>query len=115
MLPTTERFFRAGAPQPFAFQSILHSNFVADIVRSGQISEARHSNALASVRNLFLDVQQAGGDLGGEIPLRLQSSSNLIQWATLPNLPEVGANGAFFTLEVPTNHASFHRAVIALP
>lgn len=48
----------------------------------------------------------------GEIPLRLQSSSNLTQWATLPILPEVAANGGFFWLPVPTNNASFYRAVI---
>jgi hypothetical protein len=53
--------------------------------------------------------------LAGEIPLRLQSTSNLMQWATLPNLPEVGANGAFFSLPAPTNHTSFYRAVISPP
>jgi hypothetical protein len=53
--------------------------------------------------------------LAGEIPLRLQSTSNFTQWATLPNLPEVGANGAFFTLPPPTNRANFIRALITPP
>jgi len=53
--------------------------------------------------------------LAGEIPLRLQSSSNLTQWATLPNLPEVGANGALFSVPTPTNRASFFRAVVTAP
>jgi hypothetical protein len=53
--------------------------------------------------------------LAGEIPLRLQSSSNLTQWATLPDLPEVGANGAFFALSLPTARASFFRAVVTPP
>ena len=53
--------------------------------------------------------------LAGEIPMRLQSTSNFTQWATLPNLPEVGANGAFFTLPPPTNRSSFFRAVITPP
>jgi hypothetical protein len=53
--------------------------------------------------------------LAGEIPLRLQSTSNFTQWATLPNSPEVGANGAIFTLPPPTNHPSFFRAVITPP
>lgn len=53
--------------------------------------------------------------LAGEIPLRLQSSSNLTQWATLPNLPDVGASGAFFSLPTPTNGSSFYRAFITSP
>ena len=53
--------------------------------------------------------------LAGEIPLRLRSSSNLTQWATLPNLPEVGANGAFFSMPTPTHRSTFFRAVIAAP
>ncbi len=53
--------------------------------------------------------------LAGEIPLRLQSSSNLAQWATLPNFPAVGANGAFFSLPTPTNHSTFFRAVTTPP
>ena len=53
--------------------------------------------------------------LAGEIPLRLQSTSNFVQWATLPLVPELGVNGAFFTLPLPTNRASFLRAVVALP
>jgi Concanavalin A-like lectin/glucanases superfamily/FG-GAP repeat/Malectin domain len=53
--------------------------------------------------------------LAGEIPLRLQSSPNLNEWATLPDLPEVGAEGAFFSLSLPTNNASFYRAVITPP
>ncbi len=50
--------------------------------------------------------------LAGEIPLRLQSSLDLTQWTTLPTLPEVAADGAFFWLPVPTNSAGFYRAVI---
>jgi hypothetical protein len=53
--------------------------------------------------------------LAGEVPLRLQSTSNFVQWATLPNLPELGVNGAFFTLPPPTNRASFLRAVVTPP
>ena len=53
--------------------------------------------------------------LAGEIPLRLQSSSDLVQWATLAHVPEVGAGGAFFSLSAPTNRASFYRAVIVAP
>jgi hypothetical protein len=53
--------------------------------------------------------------LAGEIPLRLQSSSNLTQWATLPDLPELGAEGAFFMLTLPTNRATFYRAVVPAP
>jgi hypothetical protein len=80
VLPTTERFFRAGDSQPFAFQSIFHSNFVADLVASGQTMEAKHSNVLATVQNLFLTVQQAGGDVSSLVPMlqRLQTvHSNL--------------------------------------
>jgi len=76
VLPTTESFFRAGSPQPFAFQSIFHSNFVADLISSGQTMEASHSNALANVQNLFLTVQQAGGDLSGIVPM-LQQLQNV--------------------------------------
>jgi hypothetical protein len=47
--------------------------------------------------------------------MRLQSTSNFTQWATLPNLPELGDNGAFFTLPPSTNGASFFRAVITPP
>jgi hypothetical protein len=78
--PTTERFFRAGSPQPFAFQSLFHSNFVADLVTSGQTMEAKHSNILATVQNLFFTVQQAGGDVSSILPMlqRLQNvHSNL--------------------------------------
>jgi hypothetical protein len=53
--------------------------------------------------------------LAGEIPLLLQSTSNFTQWATLPNSPELGVNGAFFTLPPPTNRSSFFRAVSAPP
>jgi hypothetical protein len=53
--------------------------------------------------------------LAGEVPMHLQSTSNFVQWATLPNLPEVGASGAFFTLPPPTNRSSFLRAVITPP
>lgn len=53
--------------------------------------------------------------LAGEIPLRLQSSSNLTHWATLPNLPEVGASGAYFSLVVPTNRATFFRSMVTPP
>ena len=53
--------------------------------------------------------------LAGEIPLRLEVSTNLTQWVTLPNLPEVHANGAYFPLPPPTNQASFYRAVIPPP
>ncbi len=80
VVPTAERFFRAVAPEPFAFQSIFHSNFVADIIISGQTNEAGHSNALAIVRNLYLTVQQAGGDIASIAPMlqRLQTvHSNL--------------------------------------
>jgi hypothetical protein len=78
--PTTERFFQAGSPQPFAFQSLFHSNLVADLVNSGQTMEAKHSNVLARVQDVFLTVQQAGGDVSGIIPMlqRLQTvHSNL--------------------------------------
>lgn len=80
VLPTTERFFQAGSAQPFSFQSIFHSNFVADLVASGQTMEAKHSNVLANVQNLFLTVQQAGGDASSLVPMlqRLQNvHSNL--------------------------------------
>jgi hypothetical protein len=80
VLPTTERFFQAGSAQPFAFQSIFHSNFVADLVASGQTMEAKHSNVLATLQNLFLTVQQAGGDVSSLVPMlqRLQNvHSNL--------------------------------------
>jgi hypothetical protein len=81
VLPTTERFFRAGSPQPFAFESLFHSNFVADLISSGQTMEAKHSNVLAQVQNIFLTVQQAGGDVGSLVPMlqRLQGvHSNLV-------------------------------------
>ena len=80
VLPANERFFRAGSSQPFAFQSIFHSNFVADLVASGQTMEAKHSNVLANVQNLFLTIQQAGGDVSSIVPMlqRLQTvHSNL--------------------------------------
>src|SRR6185436_342177 len=48
VLPANERFFQAGSPQPFAFQSIFHSNFVADLISSGQTMETKHSNILAN-------------------------------------------------------------------
>jgi hypothetical protein len=50
--------------------------------------------------------------LAGEIPVRLQSSSNLVQWATLSALPAVGTEGAVFSLPGPTNKANFFRAII---
>jgi hypothetical protein len=53
--------------------------------------------------------------LAGEVPMRLQSTSNFTQWATLPNSPELGVNGAFFTLPPPTNRSSFFRAVSTPP
>jgi hypothetical protein len=80
VLPTTERFFQAGSPQPFAFQSIFHSNFVADLISSGQTMETKHSNILANVQDLFLTVQEAGGDVSSLLPMlqRLQTvHSNL--------------------------------------
>jgi hypothetical protein len=52
--------------------------------------------------------------LAGETPMLLQSSSNLVQWATLPFPPSADADGAFFTLPAPTNNASFFRAVISV-
>jgi hypothetical protein len=51
----------------------------------------------------------------GEIPIRLQSSADLTQWTLLPNVPGVGAEGAFFSLATPTNQTTFLRAVIAPP
>lgn len=81
VLPQTETFFRAGASSPFAFQSILHSNFVANLTASGQTEQTIHSNLLARVQNLFATVQQSGGDVGGILPLlqRLQNvHSNLV-------------------------------------
>ena len=80
VLPTTEPFFRAGASQPFAFQSLFHSNILANLVASGQTDEVFHSNILVTVQNLFLTVQRAGGDVGSITPLlqRLQiTHSNL--------------------------------------
>ena len=53
--------------------------------------------------------------LAGEIPMLLQSSSNLVQWATLPFPPSVGAEGAFFSLPPPTNQATFFRGVVTPP
>jgi hypothetical protein len=53
--------------------------------------------------------------LAGEIPILLQFSSNLVQWATLPFPPSAGSDGAFFALPAPTNKASFYRAVITPP
>jgi hypothetical protein len=50
--------------------------------------------------------------LAGETPMLLQSSSNLVQWTTLPFPPSVGADGAFFSLPPPTNQANFFRAVM---
>lgn len=62
---------------------------------------------------LFVDPQaNLARFLAGEIPLRLESSLNLTQWTMLPNLPEVGANGAFFSLPTPTNAHEFYRVVI---
>ncbi len=59
---------------------------------------------------VFVDMQaNLARYLAGEIPVRLQSSTNLTQWATVPNLPEVGASGASFWLSTPTNAASFYR------
>jgi hypothetical protein len=65
---------------------------------------------------VFVDPQASlARYLAGEIPLRLQSSSNLVQWATLPALAEAGAEGAFFSVPVPTNRASLFRAVVTPP
>ena len=80
VLPTTERFFRAGSPQPFAFQSIFHSNFVANLIASGQTNEIQHSNVLANLMNLHATLQRAGADAGSLVPMlqRLQNvHSNL--------------------------------------
>lgn len=80
VLPQTETFFRAGASSPFAFQSIFHSNFVANLTASGQTDQTIHSNLLARVQNLVSTVQQSGGDAGSILPLlqRLQNvHSNL--------------------------------------
>lgn len=65
---------------------------------------------------VFVDPQASlARYLAGEIPLRLQSSLDLAQWTTLPNLPEVGANGAFFSLPVPAARSTFYRALITQP
>jgi hypothetical protein len=65
---------------------------------------------------VFVDPQASlARYFAGEVPMRLQSTSNFTQWATLPNLPELGVNGAFFTLPPPTNRASFLRAVVTPP
>jgi hypothetical protein len=53
--------------------------------------------------------------LAGEIPLRLESSANLTQWTTLPDLPDLGANGALFALSLPAGRATFYRAVVTPP
>ncbi len=67
--PTAERFFRAGDVQPFAFQSLFHSNFLADLVASGQTSELQHSNILGQLLNLRATIQQAGGNVAGLTPM----------------------------------------------
>ena len=80
VLPTTEPFFRAGSPQPFAFQSIFHSNFVANLIASSQVNEASHSNVLATLNGLHATLQRAGADRGSLVPMlqRLQNvHSNL--------------------------------------
>ena len=65
---------------------------------------------------VFVDPQASlARYLAGEIPLRLQSTTNFVQWTLLPNLREAAANGAFFTLPAPTNRASFFRAVMTPP
>jgi hypothetical protein len=64
VIPTAVPFFRAGESQPFAFQSIFHSNFVANLAASGQTVQTLHSNVLARVQTVFQTVQQAGGNVG---------------------------------------------------
>jgi hypothetical protein len=80
VMPATERFFRAGTSQPFAFQSLFHSNFVANLVASGQTDQAIHSNLLGRVQDIFLTVQESGGNVSSLLPMlsRLQNvHSNL--------------------------------------
>jgi hypothetical protein len=65
---------------------------------------------------VFVDPQSnLARTFAGETPLRLQSTSNFTQWVTLPNLPDLGLNGALFTLPAPTNRANFFRAVVTPP
>jgi hypothetical protein len=65
---------------------------------------------------VFVDPQASlARYFAGEVPMRFQSTSNFTPWATLPNSPELGVNGAFFTLPPPTNRSSFFRAVITPP
>jgi hypothetical protein len=66
--------------------------------------------------DVFVDPQASlARYLAGEIPMRLQSSDNLSEWSTLANLPEVGADGALFSMPAPTNDLRFFRAVIPAP
>ena len=89
VLPTSERFFRAGESSPFAFQSIFHSNFVANLVASGQTDQAIHSNVLSRVQDIFFTVQQSGGDVSSLLPM-LQRLQNV--HSNLSNLGFVHSN-----------------------
>jgi hypothetical protein len=65
---------------------------------------------------VFVDPQSSlARYFAGEVPMRLQTSSNLAEWTLVPDLPELGLNGALFTLPPSTNHPSFFRAVITPP
>ncbi len=74
MVPTAERFYRAGAGEPFAFPDIYTASFATNMIRSGQTNEAKLAVLLAQVKDLYLTSQQAGGSPGGIVPLlqRLQ-------------------------------------------
>jgi hypothetical protein len=74
IVPTAERFYRAGAGEPFAFPDIFTASFATNMIRSGQTNEAKLAVLLAQVKDLYLTSQQAGGNPGGIVPLlqRLQ-------------------------------------------
>ncbi len=89
VLPTTQRFFRAGESSPFAFQSIFHSNFVASLVASGQTDQIIHSNVLARLQDVFFTVQESGGNVASLVPV-LQRLQNV--HSNLSNLGFVHSN-----------------------
>ena len=71
-VPTEDRFFRAGATEPFTFPEIFHSNAVANIIVSGQTNETKLTALYSQVKSLYLTVQEAGGDPGGIVPMLQQ-------------------------------------------
>jgi hypothetical protein len=103
-------------PENAAIKGIVILGRPDPAIKVATRSRIAHTTLDAGRFGVAVDPQaNLGRYFAGEIPLRLQSSTNLVQWSTLADLPEVGAEGAFFSLPLPAARTSFYRAVITPP